>query len=76
MRLSKEMLRELALFIRVGVPVRLGYNKGTPENEVISHRSGTLENVGDGPNGPNITLKNGDNFRCYSMSKVEYVDLG
>ena len=73
MRLSKEMLNELRPFIRLGVPVRLGYPRNG--NGEIVHRMGTLENIGDGPKGPNVTVVNGDSIRTFSTAKIAYIDI-
>lgn len=73
MRLSKEMIRDLSPFIRMGSRVRLGYPKGGKGK--VTHRQGVLENIGNGPLGPNITLSDGDKIRTFSISKVTYVDL-
>ncbi|MBA3315061.1 MAG: hypothetical protein H0T47_17450 [Planctomycetaceae bacterium] len=64
MRLSHEAWRQLRPFFTIGTGVEFDYHG--------RHRVGSLETIGEGPQGAFFTIRHADGvFKSYSLAKVE-----
>lgn len=64
MRLSREAWRQLQPLFRLGSCIEFDYRG--------NHRLGTVETIGEGPNGALLTVRFPDgSFKNFSLSRIE-----